>query len=54
MTLEAERRFASKGDRFRDFGGNSGKMLNTVISHKVWIERNELNIRYLQDTRQGS
>jgi hypothetical protein len=31
-----------------------GKMLNAIISHKVWIERNELNIRYLQDTRQGS
>jgi hypothetical protein len=30
------------------------KMLTAIISHKVWIERNESYTRYLQDTRQGS
>ncbi len=30
------------------------RMLDVILSHKVWIERNEANIRVLQDTRQKS
>jgi hypothetical protein len=31
-----------------------GKMLDVILSHKVWIERNEVYTRVLQDTRQKS
>lgn len=30
------------------------KMLDAIISHKVWIERNSAYTRHLQDTKQGS
>ena len=31
-----------------------GKMLDLIVSHKVWIERNPKNALILQDTRQKS
>jgi len=31
-----------------------GKMIDLIVTHKVWIERNEAYTRHLQDTRQGS
>lgn len=41
-----------------DFEGDDwiavGKMLDVILSHKVWIERNEAHIATLRDTRQKS